>query len=69
MAGRNPAIPVAGGEGRVGEEIEGFGGGGDGRRRVVHGERWPKLGETMAGGALVAEGRGGWVGEHQNAEV
>ena len=58
--GRNPAAPVAGGEGKVGEELEGtelypFVGSnevGDGQRCAPRGERWAaalRRGEAAVG--------------------
>jgi len=75
--GRNPAAPVAGGEGKVGEELEetelypfvGSNEVGDGQRCAPRGEQWAAATAARGGGASTRGSGSGVVGElHQAME-
>ena len=75
--GRNPAAPVAGGEGKVGEELEetelypfvGSNEVGDGRRCAPRGEQWAAATAGRGGGAPARGSGSGVVWElHQAME-
>ena len=73
--GRNPVAPVAGGEGKVGEELEetelypfvGSNEVGDGRRCAPHGEQWAAATAGHGGGAPARGSGSGVVWELQQA--